>query len=63
MPWENIESDKVELIIGADTQEAFWMLEERKRKPKEPYAIRRVSGWFVMGPTSLGSDKMSINRI
>ena len=38
------------LLIGADVSEAFWTLEERRGKWEEPYALRTVLGWSLLGP-------------
>ena len=36
-------------LIGTDVPEAHWRLEERRRRKKEPYAIRTPLGWSVAG--------------
>ena len=41
---------EVRLIIGTNTPEAFWVLEERRGNRGEPYAIRTPLGWTLMGP-------------
>ena len=48
----SIEQGQVELLVGADTPEAFWTLDQRVGKPKEPYAVRTPLGWTLMGPVS-----------
>ena len=56
------------LLIGLDTPEAFWVKEERRESAKEPYAVRGVLGWSVVGPRttahgnlSEGDDSISVN--
>ena len=41
---------KVLLLIGLDTPEAFWVKEEHRGSTKEPYAIRGILVWSVVGP-------------
>ena len=59
---------EVLLLIGLDTPEAFWVKEERRGSAKEPYAVRGVLGWSVVGPRttaqgnlSEGDDSISVN--
>ncbi|KAJ8017951.1 hypothetical protein HOLleu_44328 [Holothuria leucospilota] len=63
LPWENQQSDEVGLLIGTDAPEAFWVLEERKGKPKEPYAMRTMLGWSIMGPGGSGNNRVTSHRI
>ena len=60
--------EEVLLLIGLDTPEAFWVKEERRGNAKEPYAVRGVLGWSVVGPRttaqgnlSEGDDSISVN--
>jgi hypothetical protein len=46
-----IDVDKVELLVGSDTPDAFWVEEQRRGKGGEPYAIRTMLGWSIIGPT------------
>lgn len=46
-----IEKGQVELLIGSDTPEVFWVEDERRGKRGEPYAIRSILGWSILGPT------------
>ena len=46
----SIEEREVQLIIGMNTPEAFWVLEERCGGKGEPYAICTPLGWALMGP-------------
>ena len=45
-----ISSNEVIVLIGSDTLEAFWLLEERRGEREEPYAIRSILGWTIQGP-------------
>ena len=54
-----INAREVTLLIGSDVPEVFWSLEERRGKPKEPYAIRSLLGWTLQGP--LGTSNVSSN--
>ena len=43
----SIENKEVRVLIGSDVPEAFWGLEERCGKRREPYAARSPLGWAV----------------
>ncbi|XP_045209072.2 uncharacterized protein LOC123560989 [Mercenaria mercenaria] len=45
-----IDVGKVELLVGSDTPDAFWVEEQRRGKRGEPYAIRTMLGWSIIGP-------------
>ncbi|XP_071812124.1 uncharacterized protein [Apostichopus japonicus] len=63
IPWEDHWAKEVGILIGADSPQAFWVLEEKKGKPKDPYAIRTPLGWSVMGPGGKGCKNGYFNRI
>ena len=46
----SIDETKVDLIIGCNVSEAFWALEERRGNKGDPYAIRSLLGWTLIGP-------------
>ena len=46
----SIDGSKVELIIGCNVPEAFWVLEEKRGNKGDPYAISSPLGWTLMGP-------------
>ena len=58
-----IASNDVMLLIGSDTPEAFWPLEERRGRRGEPYAIRSILGWTIQGPIAkqMDSDVAQVN--
>ncbi|XP_033108467.1 uncharacterized protein LOC117110023 [Anneissia japonica] len=62
-PWENQKSGKVDLLIGADSPQAFWVLDERKGKPRDPYGVKTPLGWSIMGPGGQSCKKGYFNRI
>ena len=45
-----INASHVTILIGSDVPEVFWSLEERRGKPKEPYAVRSVLGCALLRP-------------
>ena len=58
---------EVLLLIGLDTPESFWVKEERRGSAKEPYVVRGILGWSVVGPRTTahgnlteGSDLISV---
>ncbi|XP_038062679.1 uncharacterized protein LOC119733173 [Patiria miniata] len=56
-----ISERRVMLLIGGDTPEVFWVLEERRGKRKEPYAVRSLLGWTLLGPTATNEKQFSFN--
>ncbi|KAJ8024753.1 hypothetical protein HOLleu_34754 [Holothuria leucospilota] len=60
-----IEENDVMLLIGCDVPEAFWALEEKRGRRKEPFAIRSLLGWTIMGPvgTSATRVKGSVHHV
>ena len=40
---------EVSLLIGVDDPEVFWMLDERRGKSSQPYVVKTVLGWSVVG--------------
>ena len=46
------ENQEVMLLIGVDTPEAFWIEDEIRGKPGEPYAIKTMLGWSLIGPAT-----------
>ncbi|XP_041461181.1 uncharacterized protein LOC121412436 [Lytechinus variegatus] len=57
-----IEKREVRILIGADTPEAFWVMEQRIGKRKEPYAVRSLLGWTLLGPTR-SADSNTPNHV
>ena len=54
-----VNSDEVMLLIGSDTPEAHWSLEERRGGIGEPCAIRSLLGWTVQGPSSTAKPSVA----
>ena len=55
---------EVMLLIGSDTPEVFWTLDERRAGKKDPYAIQSVLGWSVIGPVDgRSSESRSVSVI
>ena len=52
------DNTEVLLLIGADVPEVFWVLDERRGGKRQPFAIKSVLGWTLMGPADAheGSD-------
>ncbi len=44
------DATEVELLIGGDVPEVTRTLEERRGGRREPYAIRTILGWTIIGP-------------
>ena len=57
---------RVSLLIGNDVPEVFWVEEERRGKYKEPYAVKSILGWTILGPTCTNNgkkEKMNVNLV
>ena len=59
----SIDETKVNLIIGCNVPEAFWVLEERRGDKGDPYAIRSPLGWTLIGPMDRLTDCVNFTRI
>ena len=55
------ENQEVMLLIGVDTPEAFWIEDEIRGKPGEPYAIKTMLGWSLIGPATGETSEVSAN--
>ena len=55
------EIQEVMLLIGVDTPEAFWIEDEIRGKPGEPYAIKTMLGWSLIGPATGEASEVSAN--
>lgn len=63
LEFPEIDEKEVTILIGSDIPEVFWVQEERRGRRKEPYAIRSILGWTLMGPVgnTTQSDRFSVN--
>ena len=57
----NVGDLEIELIIGCDTPEAHWSLDQRVRNKHQPFAVKTVLGWILFGP--LGKDNATSNSL
>ena len=57
----HLENQEVMLLIGVDTPEAFWIEDEIRGKPGEPYAIKTMLGWSLIGPATGEASEVSAN--
>ena len=46
--------ERVGIIIGSNVPEAHWVLDQRRGGRKEPYAVKTLLGWTLLGP--VGSE-------
>ena len=44
------ENKWITILVGSDTTEADWVIEQRIRQSKETYAVRSLLGWTIRGP-------------
>ena len=57
----NVGDLEIELIIGCDTPEAHWSLDQRVGNRHQPFAVKTVLGWILFGP--LGKDNATSNSL
>ena len=53
-------NESVCLLIGSDTPEAFFELDERRGKTTEPRAIKTSLGWTIQGPSGKKSTNSTV---
>ena len=59
-----LSNKNVAMIIGCDVPEAHWVLDERRGRRKEPYAVKTLLGWTLMGPVEhKGREDFHVNFI
>lgn len=60
-----IDDNEVRLTISSDTPEAFWVMDERRGRWKELYAILSPVDWTLVGPMSkdTSSRSFAVNHI
>jgi hypothetical protein len=51
----------VEIVIGTDCSEMFWVIEQRRAERKQPVARKTLLGWILLGPTSCENQEISAN--
>ena len=54
-------NNEVTLLIGADVPEVFWVLEERRGERCQPYAVKSLLGWTLLGPVGATHNVSSVN--
>ena len=52
----SIDNKDIDLLIGADNPEVFWTIDERRGRRKEPFAVKTILGWSLIGPVGDGSS-------
>ncbi|XP_070566927.1 uncharacterized protein [Ptychodera flava] len=55
-----LKNKEVTILIGNDVPEAHWILEERRGGRKQPYAVKTLLGWTLIGPMA-GSKTLDAN--
>ncbi|TPP57117.1 Protein disulfide-isomerase [Fasciola gigantica] len=49
--FEEIKDRTVDLLIGTNTPESHWVQDQRIGTSRQPYAVKTVLGWVLLGPT------------
>ncbi|MBM6549290.1 hypothetical protein [Streptococcus dysgalactiae] len=57
--FKDIGEAKIEILLGCDTPEVHWPLDHRIGGRREPFAVKTVLGWVLLGPLRVdGSDSI-----
>ncbi|THD20027.1 hypothetical protein D915_009346 [Fasciola hepatica] len=55
--FEEIKDRTVDLLIGNNTPEAHGVQDQRMRISRQPYAVKTVLGWVLLGPTGRSTTR------
>ena len=53
-------------LIGANISKAHWVIDQRRTCSNQPYAIKGLLGWVILGPmssTTKTNEESKVNRI
>jgi hypothetical protein len=56
-----LEDIGIYILIGTNVPEAYWVLDSKRGKRKEPYATRGLLGWTIHGPFSPTSRENNVS--
>ena len=59
--FDDIGDAEVGLLIGCDTPEAHWVLDQRLGGKRQPFAVKTVLGWTLLGPRTSRKNLLSVN--
>jgi hypothetical protein len=54
-----IPDKRVGLLIGNDVPEAHWIFDQRLGGRKQPYAVKTLFGWMLLGPLGSATNKIA----
>ncbi|KAF4514206.1 UNVERIFIED_CONTAM: hypothetical protein B566_EDAN019426, partial [Ephemera danica] len=57
--FEDADVSDVVLLIGCDHPEAHWVFDQRLGNRKQPYAIKTLLGWILLGPLGNASKTLA----
>ncbi|KAF8563478.1 Zinc knuckle [Paragonimus westermani] len=61
VPFGEIPDKRVSILIGNDVPEAHWVFDQRLGGRKQPYAVKTLLGWMLLGP--LGSHEGGLSAV
>ena len=61
VPFPEVSTNKVSVLIGTNVQEAFIPLKVKRREPNEPLAIRSCLAWSILAGSVSCSDEHQFN--
>ena len=61
LPFRELDDKRVTMLIGCDVPEAHWVLDQRLGSRKQPYAIKTLLGWVLLGPLHGNTKRGTVN--
>ena len=55
-----VRAQKVQLLIGVNNPEVFWTLDKRHGRKGDPFAVRIILGWLLVGG-NVGKSNHNLN--
>ena len=59
--FDDIGVNEVGVLIGCDTPEAHWVLDQRLGGKRQPFAVRTTLGWMLLGPRTDKRSPLMVN--
>ena len=53
----------VQLLIGVDNPELFWTQDERYGRTNEPFAVKTMLGWSIIGGSAYRKNTLNVNFV
>jgi hypothetical protein len=54
---------EVGILLGTDVPKAHWVIEQRFGQGNEPFAVKTLLGWTLMGPVPMPNRQVAVNHL